>query len=139
MADKTISDLTAAAKFDGTEKILVTQGANSRRGTTEDISTLGSPITTNALAAYSPVAADAGKWLRSTSGSATTITLETSRFTAGDELTIEQAGTGTVTIAAGAGFTINANAASLDLAGQYAVCSLKFISDSVAILVGDMA
>ena len=139
MVDKTISDLTAATKFDGTEKILVTQGANSRRGTTEDLSTLGTPIITNAATSYSPVADDAGKWLRSTNAGATTITLETSRFTAGDELTIEQAGAGAVTIAAGAGFTINTNASSLSLGGQYAVVSLKFISDSVAIAFGDFA
>lgn len=45
MADKEISGLTAATTLDGTETLIVTQGGNSRRATSQQVADLGGGTT----------------------------------------------------------------------------------------------
>jgi hypothetical protein len=97
------------------------------------------PIESEASTTYVSVVADTGKWKRMTSGSPITVTINDSVFSAEDEITFEQAGAGTVTFAEGSGFNIRSRGGALSTAGQYAVASLKFISSSEAILIGDIA
>ena len=83
-------------------------------------------------ASYTLVAADAGSAISMTSTSATTITVNTGLFAAGDTVFIQNLGTGVCTITAGTA-TVNTSA-SLALA-QYEGGQLYFISASTAIFV----
>src|SRR6056297_401363 len=96
------------------------------------------PIESDASAAYVPSATDAGKCKRMTSGSAITVTINDAVFSAEDEIVFEQAGAGVITFSAGVGFDIRSRDGALATAGQYAVASLKFISSSEAVLIGDI-
>jgi hypothetical protein len=140
MADKDISTITAGTvPLDGTEKVHLIQGVNSRRLVTQDIANIGAPLDTQSGTTYTLIAADRGKWIRFTNAAAIALTVDNSVHAAGDEITIEQAGAGVITVTAGAGFTVNSSGTLIDSNGQYAVLSLKFISASVATLVGDRA
>jgi hypothetical protein len=81
-------------------------------------------------ASYTLVAADAGGAISMTSTSATTITVNTGLFAAGDTVYIQNLGSGVCTITAGTA-TVNTSAA-LALA-QYEGGTLDFISSSAAV------
>ena len=98
-----------------------------------------SPIEEVAGTAYTAVAADAGKWKRTTDASAVAITIDADEHAAEDEIIFEQAGAGTVTFSAGAGMTLNSRGGLLASAGQFAVCRLKVISATEATVFGDLA
>jgi hypothetical protein len=83
-------------------------------------------------ASYTLVAADAGSAISMTSTSATTITVNTALFAAGDTVYITNLGAGVCTITAGTA-TVNSSA-SLALA-QYESGFLDFTSTSAAIFV----
>ena len=83
-------------------------------------------------ASYTLVAADAGTAISMTSTSATTITVNTGLFAAGDTVQITNLGTGVCTITAGTA-TVN-TAASLALA-QYESGTLDFTSSSAAVFI----
>jgi len=83
-------------------------------------------------ASYTLVAADAGTAISMTSTSATTITVNTALFAAGDTVQITNLGAGVCTITAGTA-TVNTSA-SLALA-QYESGTLYFTSTSAAIFI----
>jgi len=83
-------------------------------------------------ASYTLVAADAGTAISMTSASATTITVNTALFAAGDTVQITNLGAGICTITAGTA-TVNSSA-SLALA-QYESGTLDFTSTSAAIFI----
>lgn len=83
-------------------------------------------------ASYTLVAADAGTAISMTSTSATTITVNTGLFAAGDTVQITNLGSGVCTITAGTA-TVNTSA-SLALA-QYESGTLDFTSSSAAIFI----
>lgn len=90
---------------------------------------------TNAqTASYVLVAADAGKTVTMTNAAATTITVNTSLFSAGDTIRIINLGAGATTITAGTA-TVN-SASSLALA-QYQSGTLWFSSASAAVFSPD--
>ena len=86
----------------------------------------------NKTASYTLVAADAGTAISMTSTSATTITVNTGLFAAGDTVQITNLGAGVCTITAGTA-TVN-TASSLALA-QYESGTLDFTSTSAAIFI----
>ena len=86
----------------------------------------------NKTSSYTLVAADAGTAISMTSTSATTITVNTGLFAAGDTVQITNLGTGVSTITAGTA-TVNSSAA-LALA-QYESGTLDFTSASAAIFI----
>jgi len=139
MADKALSALTVAAKPDGTEIVHGLQGANSRGLTTRQIAEIGSSIIVDATTARVLAIGDVGKWIQFTNAAAITCTLNTGIFSAGDEITFEQNGSGVVTFMAGGGFTLNSSGALLNSGGQFSVQSVKFISGTTATLVGERA
>lgn len=139
MADKEITDLTAAAKLDGTETIHGVQGGNSREIGTEAIAALGATIVVDGATSRVPTASDAGKWVRFTNSGAITCTFNTGVFTAGDEIMFEQGNTGVITYTAGAGFTLRSAGSLLDSNGQDSVQGIKFISATDAVLFGSLA
>jgi hypothetical protein len=77
------------------------------------------PLTSedSASTAYTVVAGDNGKKKRFTSSSATTVTFNTGLGSIG--LSIVRAGTGTVTLVAGSGVTLNSRAGSLAIPSQW--------------------
>jgi hypothetical protein len=83
-------------------------------------------------ASYTLVAADAGTAISMTNASATTITVNTGLFAAGDTVQITNLGAGVCTITAGTA-TVNTSA-SLALA-QYESGTLNFTSTSAAIFI----
>jgi len=83
-------------------------------------------------ASYTLVAADAGTAISMSNASATTITVNTALFAAGDTVQITNLGAGVCTITAGTA-TVNTSA-SLALA-QYESGTLDFISTSAAIFI----
>lgn len=91
---------------------------------------MGGGSATAKTASYTLVAADAGTTIAVNSTSATTITVNTSLFAAGDSVFIQNLGAGTCTITAGTA-TVNTSA-SLALA-QYEGGQLYFVSASSAI------
>jgi P pilus assembly chaperone PapD len=72
---------------------------------------------------YTLAAGDAGNVIQFTNSSAVTLTVNTSTFTQGQVVAIEQAGTGQVTVAPGSGVTI-ATSKSLKTFGQGAIIGL---------------
>jgi hypothetical protein len=84
------------------------------------------------VASYTLVAADAGTAITMSNASATTITVNTALFAAGDVVNITNLGAGVCTITAGTA-TVNTSA-SLALA-QYESGTLNFVSTSSAIFV----
>lgn len=139
MADKTISTLTLGTKPDGTEQAHVLQGANSRRMTLRSVAEIGAAINTESGTTHAPAVTDVGNWIRYTNAGSITVTFNTGIFSAGDEIIFEQAAAGVVTFAAGAGFTLNSAGALVSSNGQYTVQGIKFLSDSVGVLFGDLA
>lgn len=87
-------------------------------------------------ASYVLAAADAGTRIEMNSGSATTVTVNTGLFTAGDTLFIQNIGSGVCTITAGTATVQKASNASLALA-QYQGGYLYFISASNAVFFAD--
>lgn len=87
-------------------------------------------------ASYVLVAADAGTRIEMNSGSATTITVNTGLFAAGDTLFIQNIGAGATTVTAGTATVNKATAGSLTLA-QYQGGTLYFVSASSAVFFAD--
>lgn len=87
------------------------------------------PVRAISDAAYTPVLADAGKYLTFTSASPATATIPANSdvaFPIGTDIAIEQSDIGQVSIAAATGVTINTSYGfNLKTGGQYAVVSLK--------------
>ena len=98
-------------------------------------------VNSQAGTAYTAVLADAQAYVRFTSASAVTCTVPASSavaFPIGTVIEVEQAGAGAVTIAPGAGVTVNSRGGDLTLAGQYAVAALKKVAADSWTLTGDL-
>lgn len=85
---------------------------------------------------------DAGKYLRTTSGSAVAITVppqSSVAWTADTELRIQQGGAGAVTISAGGGVTVNRlSTATNVIVAQYGVVTLKRTASDIWTLYGQL-
>jgi hypothetical protein len=121
MADLKISQLTAVTTpLAGTEVLPIVQSSTTKKVTVDQI--LTGVIVTESGATRTLSAADNGKIIYCTSGSAVTITCATG-LGVGFNCTIIQGGAGKVTVAAGAA-TLNSYSGLLSTMGQYAVISL---------------
>lgn len=99
------------------------------------------PVTSQAGTAYTAVLADANGYIRFTSAAAATFTIppnSAAAFPIGTVIEIEQAGAGALSVAAGAGVTINSRAGDQTLAGQYAVAAVKKVAADSWTLTGDL-
>jgi hypothetical protein len=81
-------------------------------------------------------------YYRTTNGAAVAVTISpasTGNWVANDIIELEQAGAGAVTLTAGAGVTLNVNAAlTLVTNGQYSVVGLKYIGSDVWTVFGNL-
>jgi hypothetical protein len=88
---------------------------------------------------YTLVVGDVGEYVTLNNASPITLTVPNAVFSAGDTVNVVQLGAGQVTIAAGAGATVNSQGAKLKLAGQYAAATILFTSSSAAIVFGNLS
>lgn len=90
---------------------------------------------------YTLALADASRAVEVTKGSAATVTVPPNAsvaFPIGTVIEIVQMGSGTVTIAAGAGVTLRSRDSILSLAGQYAVASIRKRAANEWVVAGDL-
>jgi hypothetical protein len=104
--------------------------------------TQGMPIITEAGTAKTLALTDNGGYVRTTSGSAVTITVPLNSsvaFPTGAEIVVFQDGAGLVTFAATGGVTIKSKDSNLSLGGQYSAATLKKVATDAWDLIGDLA
>lgn len=95
-------------------------------------------VTSNGNTAITLDTGDEGRYIRCTASTAVTVTVPSGKFQADDEILIEQAGTGQVTVSAGAGVTLNNSSANTTkTAERYAVVALKCVATDVFTLTGE--
>lgn len=102
----------------------------------------GMPVITDATTARTIALSDAGSYIRFTSGSAVTVTIDpvsSTNYPVGTEVVLFAAGAGTVTVSPGLGVTINSKDAALSIDGQYASATLKHIASDEWDLIGALA
>jgi hypothetical protein len=91
---------------------------------------------------YTLVAADTNKLITASNGSAITVTIPPSVFSAGNVINLQQIGTGQVTFAAGAGVTITSTggtSAAPKLRVRYSACTIICTASNVFTVVGDLS
>jgi len=91
---------------------------------------------------YTLVGTDLAKWVTCSNGSAITVTIPPSIFSAGNTINVQQTGTGQVTFSQGAGVTITSTGASASapkLRAQYSACTIVCTASNVFTIVGDIA
>lgn len=71
-------------------------------------------------------------------GSANTVTINNSIFSAGNQVLVAQYGAGQVTFVAGAGVTLRSASGKLKLTGQYSMATIVAISASEFYIAGDL-
>ena len=98
-------------------------------------------INTQTGSTYTLVLTDAHKLIIRSNSSANTVTVPTNNsvaFPIGTQITVVQVGTGTTSIAAAGGVTINSADGALDLRVRYSTCSLVKTATDTWLLIGDM-
>jgi len=85
------------------------------------------------------ILAHANSKINMTNSGASTYQIDAGIFTKGDQIIVEQEGTGKVTIVQGAGVTINSNGGLIATSGQYAVVALIHDGSDIWTLAGDRA
>ena len=106
------------------------------------VATQGMPIITDLTTARTLALSDIGAYIKTGNAAATTITVppnSTVSWPQGAEIVIIQSNTGTVTIAPGAGVTLNSLDSLTDLAGRNAVVTLKRVGTDSWDLFGALA
>ena len=88
---------------------------------------------------YTLVVGDVGEYVTLNNASSITLTVPASVFSTGDQVNLVQLGAGQVTIAAGAGMTLNSEGSKLKLKGQYAVATVLFLSATSAVVLGNLS
>lgn len=99
-------------------------------------------INAQAAAAYTLQSTDVSQYLRLNNAGAVALTVPPNSavpIAIGDEIPFEQAGAGIVTVAAGAGVTVNSRGGIMTTAGQFAVAMLKKVGPDTWTLTGDLA
>jgi hypothetical protein len=141
--ESTIAESGTAFPAGGTTgQVLTKQSGTDFDTAWDDAGGIGGAIVTDATTARTLELTDAGDYVDLTSASAVTVTVPPNAsvaFPAGTTITLEQAGAGQVTVAAGAGVTVNVAATHLrKTAGQYAVVSLTKKAADVWTLYGNL-
>lgn len=117
-----------------------TQIATTAFVTTAVNSATALTINSQTLTSYTPVLSDAGKMIDFSNASAITLTVPPNSsvaFPVGTQINLLQSGAGQVTVAAGAGVTINANP-GLKLNGQWASATLVKRATDTWVLIGNL-
>lgn len=111
MADKRISELSAAGTMTGTESVPVVQSTSTVKATVRDVAKIGyQVVTADATGARTLGVADRGAWLRFTHATASVLTVPTNAavaFAIGEVFNGVQAAAGKITFTPSSGVTIN--------------------------------
>ena len=121
--DFTAAQVLTAAELDAVATAMI--AINAQTGTT-----------------YTTVLADDGKLITCSNASAITVTIPPNSSVAygiGTQLNFAQLGAGQVTLAAGAGVTLNSEGSKLKLKGQYAVGTCVKTDTNTWFVVGNLA
>lgn len=127
---------------------LVKDGASAIRtlGSSVDTTVFGvaTKVTTNAQTGttYTLALTDAGYVVELNNASAITLTVPPNSsvaFPTGSRIDLIQTGAGQVTVAAGAGVTINSKGAALKITGQWSAATLIKRATNTWVLVGDLS
>lgn len=135
-------DLTSKPTLGTAAATAATDYATAAQGAKADTALQpATPQTINAqTAAYTLVAADAGKLVQMTLSAAGDLTVPADVFTAGQRVDLSDRGTARVTVVADSGMTVNPPpGGTLVMEGRYAYASLVFVSATEADLVGLVA
>lgn len=101
-----------------------------------------SKLVTDATTSRNAVLSDAGSYVRFTSGSSVTYTIQPQadvEWVDNAQIELEQGGAGAVTIAAGSGVTLRVNSNLTAVTnGQYAVAGLKRVAENEWVLFGNL-
>jgi hypothetical protein len=89
-------------------------------------------------ASYTLVAGDNGKMIEMNVASANTLTIDSSIFSAGNQILISQYGAGQTTITAGAGVTLRSSGGKLKTSAQYSLVTIIAISSTEFYIAGDL-
>ena len=143
----TINGSSVALGGSTTIDALPSQTGNSGKylttnGTAASWSNVVSPVQTRVVSGTSdtPVLADAGKIVESSSGSATTITVPLNSsvaYAVGTQITLLQTGAGQLTVTGTAGVTVNATP-GLKLRAQWSSATLIKRATDTWVLIGDL-
>jgi hypothetical protein len=127
---------------DGTSgQVLSTNGSGTLSWATDATGSSYSAVRTQSGTTYTLVLGDAGDYIQTTSTTAVTITVppqSSVTWAADTEIYFEQNNTGQITIAAGAGVTINSSE-TLKSFARYSVLALKRVASDVWTLTGERA
>jgi hypothetical protein len=122
----------------------VTTGPTGPTGPTGATGAAGAVVAINAQTGttYTLVAGDLNDLVTLSNASAITLTVPPSVFSANDTINIAQVGAGQVTLAQGAGVTINSNGATATapkLRVQYSSASIICTASNTFLVVGDIS
>jgi len=97
------------------------------------------PVDEITTSGYTLVASDAGRYKRPTWNTTQSFTINSGTFTAGQEVEIEQGGTGTVNVVAGSGVTFLSPASYLtNIAEQYGRIRVKCVASNTYVFSGHL-
>ena len=136
----TVATTGAYADLSGTPSLatVATSGAYSDLTGTPTIPNQFFAVSSNAGTTITLNTGDEGTYIRCTASTAVTITIPADKFQVDDEIIIEQAGTGQVTISAGTSVTLNNSAANTaKTAERYSVVGLKCVASNTFTLTGE--
>jgi len=91
---------------------------------------------------YTLVLSDVAKLVTTSNGSAVTVTIPPSVFSAGNQINLQSIGVGLTTFAAGAGVTITSTGASTaapKLRVRYSACTIVCTASNVFTVIGDLS
>ena len=88
---------------------------------------------------YTLVASDVAKLVTTSNGSAITVTIPPSVFSAGNQINVQSIGVGLTTFVAGAGVTITSAGATPKLRARYSACTIICTASNVFTIVGDLS
>jgi hypothetical protein len=110
--------------------------------TGEAVATQGMPYIAESGTSRTLAFSDIGNYIRCTNAAATTVTIPPNAsvtIPTGAEVIIFQAGAGQVTIAAGAGVTLNSKEGNLKISAQYAAVTCKKVATDTWDVIGDLS
>jgi hypothetical protein len=143
----TTSNLGAVQLSDSTSSTSTTLAATANAvKTTYDLASAALPklLTFNAQTGttYTLVAGDADKLVTTSNGSAITVTVPPSIFSAGQQINVQSIGVGLTSFAQGAGVTITSTGASASapiLRARYSAATIICTASNVFTIVGDLS
>jgi hypothetical protein len=141
------TDATTADIADSTNKRYVTDAQltviDNTSGTNTGDQDLSGYATKNLTldrktASYTLVSGDNNKLIEMNVGTANNVTINSSVFTAGNQILVSQYGAGQVTFVAGSGVTLRSPSGKLKLTGQYSLATIIAISATEFYISGDL-